>query len=560
MFEAIDHRRYLIPFRSALLPQVFTDTLVIGSGAAGLRAAAAAAEGGEVIVLAKGALDMSSTAWAQGGIAAACGPDDTVDLHFEDTIRAGAGLCAPEAVRVLVDEAPGIIDELIAHGMRFDRDETGRPALGREGAHSVNRVHHTDGAATGRELVRCLANWVAGLDVVRVFDGCFALDLLTIGAGRDRVDGRVAGAITFHEQFGLQIVWARTTILACGGAGQVYRETTNPKTATGDGLAMAYRAGAELADLEFMQFHPTTLYVAGAERALISEAVRGEGAHLLDHEGVRFMPEYHELGELAPRDVVSRAMEDRLAATDAPSVFLDVRHLGERFAKRFPTLAAELALFDIEPARDLIPVRPSAHYTIGGAWTDLEGRTTMPGLLATGETACLGLHGANRLASNSLLDTLVFGRRAGRLAASVAGPPVAPARIVSDIDTTSRAELDLDDVRSSLRSVMWRNVGIRRDGTKLGDVEEMFEFWARYTMDKIFDEIAGWELQNLLTVGAILTRAARARCESRGTHERSDHPGPAAEPPAHVGWRRGCGQPILHPADIGVKTGEEQPA
>jgi L-aspartate oxidase len=553
MLGTIDQRRYLIPFRSALLPQIFTDTLVIGSGAAGLRAAISAAGGGEVIVLAKGVLDVSSTAWAQGGIAAACGPDDSVDLHFDDTIRAGAGLCTPSAVRVLVDEAPGVIDELLAHGMRFDRDESGELALGREGAHSAHRVLHTDGAATGRELVRCLAHWVSDLETVRVFDGCFAVDLLTVGARRDGAEGRVAGAITFHERFGLQIIWARTTILACGGAGQVYRETTNPKTATGDGLAMAYRAGAEVADLEFMQFHPTTLYIAGAERTLISEAVRGEGAHLLDHEGVRFMPEVHELAELAPRDIVSRAIEDRLAATEAPSVFLDVRHLGDRFARRFPTLAAELAPFDIDPSRDLIPVRPSAHYTIGGVWTDLDGRTTLPGLLAIGETACLGVHGANRLASNSLLDTLVFGRRAGRLAASASGPTRFPARIVSDIDTTSRAELDLDDVRSSLRSVMWRNVGIRRDGAKLGDVEEMFEFWARYSMDKIFDEIAGWELQNLLTVGALITRAARARCETRGVHERSDHPSLAAEPPAHVGWRRGCGQPIVHPADAIVE-------
>jgi len=560
MLGTIDHRRYLIPFRSALLPQVFTDTLVIGSGAAGLRSAIAAADGGEVIVLAKGRLDVSSTAWAQGGIAAARGPDDSVDLHFEDTIRAGAGLCAPAAVRVLVEEAPGVIDELIGHGMRFDRDESGGLALGREGAHSADRVLHTDGAATGRELVRCLAGWVGGLDTVRVFDECFAIDLLTVGAQRDGTEGRVAGAITFHEKFGLQIIWARTTILACGGAGQVYRETTNPKTATGDGLAMAYRAGAELADLEFMQFHPTTLYVAGAERKLISEAVRGEGAHLLDHEGVRFMPAVHELAELAPRDVVSRAIEDRLAATEAPSVFLDVRHLGERFARRFPTLAAELMPFDIDPTRDLIPVRPSAHYTIGGAWTDLDGRTTLPGLLATGETACLGVHGANRLASNSLLDTLVFGRRAGQLAAATTVSARAPSRIVSDIETTSRAELDLDDVRSSLRSVMWRNVGIRRDGAKLGDVEEMFEFWARYSMDKIFDEVPGWELQNLLTVGALITQAARARCETRGVHERSDHPAAAAEPPAHVGWRRGCGQPIVHPVEAGMSTSAEQSA
>jgi len=551
MLGAFDQRRYMIPFRSQLLPHIFTDTLVLGGGVAGLRAAIEASSGGDVIVLMKGDSDLSATAWAQGGVAAAHAPDDTAAAHFDDTMTAGAGLCDAAAVRMVVESGPRCIDELLAHGARFDRDTQGRLHYGREGGHLADRILHTDGAATGREIVRCLTNWLQARENVRVFDHCFALDLLTIDVPDERGSGRVLGAITHHPRYGLQIIWARTTILATGGAGQLYRETTNPRIATGDGIAMAWRAGAQVGDLEFVQFHPTTLYIAGAARQLISEAVRGEGAHLVTRDGRRFMPEYHPLAELAPRDIVSRAIVDQLARSQEACVYLDARHLdGRAFERRFPELVRDLLAFELDPAEDLIPVHPSAHYTIGGVVTDMDGRTTLPGLLACGETSCTGLHGANRLASNSLLEGLVFGQRVGAIAASTTAPTASPARIISSIPPTEHAELDLVDVRSSLRSAMWRNVGIRRHGRKLQDVLEMVTFWARYTMDVVFDETDGWELQNLLTVGALVTRAALAREESRGTHDRTDFPETKSALCRHARWRIGETIPQLIPVDL----------
>lgn len=546
--QAFADRRYLIPFRSQLLPHIFTDTLVIGGGVAGMSAAnEAAADGGDVILLTKGDLAVSSTGWAQGGIAVASGTNDSPDDHFRDTITAGADLCSPAAVRALVEEGPACIEMLLEWGMRFDRDAQGQLRRGREAAHSRERILHTDGAATGRALVECLSGRLEAVESIRVFEQCFALDLLTM-PGEPGPDRRVLGAITHHPTYGLQIIWARSTVLAAGGCGQLYRETTNPRLATGDGIAMAYRAGARLGDVELMQFHPTTLYVAGASRMLISEAMRGEGAHLVDHDGVRFMETYHPDAELAPRDVVSRAIVDQLARTQAEAVYLDARHLGaDALEDRFPDLVTELRAFELELARDLIPVHPSAHYMIGGVWTDLDGQTSLPGLLACGEAACTGLHGANRLASNSLLEGLVFGRRAGRTAARATNGMRGPIRIVSSIAVPEHAELDLVDVRSSVRSTMWRNVGIERTGTKLDDVLDMFGFWARYTMDIIFDEPDGWEIQNLLLLGALITRAARWRTESRGVHCRIDHPNPDDAYRVHACWSVGSDEPVLEP-------------
>jgi L-aspartate oxidase len=547
MLPAFDERRYLIPFRSMLLPHVFTDTLVVGGGVAGMRAAIAAAEGGDVILLVKDRFDVSATAWARGGIAVARDETD-VAAHAEDTIGAGAGLCNEAAVRALTSEGPAALEDLLSWGMRFDRDEGGDLDRGREAAHRCARVLHSGGAATGRELVRCLRERVGSMANVRIFDECFALDLLT--AEEDGRDGRVLGAITHHPRYGLQIIWAKATILATGGAGQVYRETSNPKCATGDGTAMAYRAGAAVADLEFMQFHPTTLYVAGAPRVLISEAVRGEGATLVDRDGVRFMTAAgggattDDRAELAPRDVVSRAIVAHLARTGAEAVYLDARHLGRGVKERFPDLVRELAAFDLDPAEDLIPVHPAAHYTIGGVWTDLDGRATLAGLFACGEAACTGLHGANRLASNSLLEGLVFGRRAGRAAAAAGERALVARKIVSEVPVADRAELDLVDVRSSLRSAMWRNVGIERSGPKLDDVMDMFAFWARYTMDAIFDDPDGWETQNMLTVGALITGGARWREESRGVHWRRDFPHAREEFAVHARWRTGEQDPV----------------
>ena len=533
MSDPLVDRRYLIPFRSPLLPQIFTDVLVVGGGVAGLRAALAASEHGEVILLAKAPLEVSSTAWAQGGIAAAVDPDDTPEAHATDTVEAGSGLNDPEAVRLLTEEGPAEIERLVEWGMRLDANAAGEVDLGREGGHRRRRIVHTDGDATGRELTRTLEAQAKASPSIRVFEQCFAIDLLS----SERGDGRVLGAITHHPRYGLQLIWAKATILASGGLGQVFRETTNPRVATGDGVAMAWRAGASVADLEFVQFHPTVLYVAGASRALISEAVRGEGAWLVDREGRRFMQDAHPMGELAPRDVVSRTIAQTLRRTSDSNVWLDLRPIGaERFATRFPGLDRLVRSFGLDPATDRVPVQPAAHYTIGGVQTDLDGRSDLPGLFACGEAAASGVHGANRLASNSLLEGLVFGRRAGL--AATAQPPVAPERIIADVATSRRAELDLADVRSSLRSAMWHNAGVLRAGSRIEDLLDMLDFWSRYSLDKIFDDPEGWETQNQIAAATLVARAARWRCETRGTHAREEFPEARAEFACRAAWRR----------------------
>lgn len=541
MNTIFDERRYLIPFRTGLLPQIFCDTLVLGSGVAGLRSAIGASEGGQVIVCAKESLSLTNTAWAQGGIAAVletpADDRDSIESHITDTTTAGAGLCDPLAVRTIIEQGPARIKEIMDWGMRFDRDANGGLLVGREGGHSASRIYHSGGDATGAELQRTLINHARAHEHIRLFDHCFVIDLLTMN---NTPGSPVVGAITWHPRHGLQVIWARTTILAMGGAGQVFRETSNPKVATADGIALAYRAGARLADMEFVQFHPTTLYVPGATRALISEAVRGEGAYLLDHAGQRFMPAIHMLAELAPRDVVARAIVRQIALQGGRHVWLDCRHI-ENFPARFPGIHATLASFGLDPAGDLIPVHPAAHYTIGGVHTDLETRTSLPNLLAVGEVSCTGLHGANRLASNSLLEGLVMGAIAGAKAAQRSDSmPVSPSSIVSVIKDSNHAELDLDDVRSSLRSTMWINAGIERTLTRLDDACDMLDFWGRYTLDKVFETPAGWEVQNMLTAGALITRAALNRPHSIGTHTLV---GPGDEDPTHrldhALWTRG---------------------
>ena len=574
MHELFDERRYLIPFRSVLLPQIFTDTLVIGSGAAGLSSAIAAAGHGDVIVLAKGEAWTSNTSWAQGGVASVLAGDDTVDAHVADTLEAGAGLCDEPAVRRIAQAGPGAIERLLSWGMRLDRDGSGGLALGREGGHGARRIVHSDGDATGRELARVLVEKARSTEGVRLFEKCFALDLITPAWGGNGHHGGTEvgqppsclGAITWHPKHGLQVIWARSTVLAAGGSGTVWRESTNPPLATADGLAMAYRAGAELADLAFMQFHPTTLYVAGAGRPLISEAVRGEGATLLDESLTRFMTGYDERAELAPRDVVSRGIFDALSRQSLPHVWLDARGL-EKFAERFPGIYRTLAKFDLDPSEDLIPVNPAAHYMVGGVRTDLEGRTRVPGLYAVGEVASTGLHGANRLASNSLLEAVVLGDAAGRAGEEMLGaspgdnawgvmPRSGPVQVISDIPISDHGELDLGDVRSSVRSTMWRNVGVRRAGSRLVDVAEMFDFWARYTLDKIFDEPAGWEVQNMLLVGGLVARSALWRAESRGCHARDDAPEREDRFAVHDLQRRGVSgigtSPVGAPAGVGA--------
>ncbi|WP_432799963.1 L-aspartate oxidase [Poriferisphaera sp. WC338] len=546
-------RRYLIPFRAVLLPQIFTDVLVIGGGVAGMRAALAAdqhGEGVDIILTTKGTLKDSSTYYAQGGVAAVLAEDDTFDNHIADTHTAGAGLCDAPAVRTIIENAPEHIDQLIKWGMPFDilsSNSDGKTdqnvALGIEGGHSHRRILHADGDGTGKALAHTLHNQILENDSIRTFDNCFVLDLIT-----DPDQQQCLGAITHHPRFGLQVIWAASTIVASGGCGQVYRETTNPAAATGDGIAAAYRAGAQLMDMPFMQFHPTTLYIAGAARSLISEAVRGEGAYLIDKNGHRFMPDIDPRAELAPRDIVSRAIIDQMAKTHHTHVYLDVRHLGDRFATRFPGIDRVLKSFGISATENPIPVHPSAHYMIGGIKTDLHGRTTLQGLYAAGEATCTGLHGANRLASNSLLEGLVMGARAGEAALESTLNPTRPSlKIVSDIRISDRAPLDLDDVRSSLRSTMWRNVAIQRTGPDLREVLNNINFWAHYTLDKIFDDRTGWETQNLLTLSALITQAALWREESRGTHHRTDFSQSTKQFHCHDLWSTDNDDPITSP-------------
>ena len=534
MSGPFDSRRYLTNFDSHRTGNLFSDVLVIGSGVGGSRAAIEAAKHGPVVLLCKSEFDESATRYAQGGIAVAR-QDDPGDLrvHVEDTIRVGCGLNRSEAVERLVSEGPSRIGELIEWGIEFDRVD-GRLALAREGGHSVQRIVHAKGDQTGRELVQTLRHRVFDTPQLRVFEQCFFLDFLTL-------DGRCVGASTFHPRYGHQLIWARQTILASGGCGQVWRETTNPATATGDGMAAAFRAGAALADMEFMQFHPTTLYVAGAGRALISEAVRGEGAYLVDRSGRRFMAEYHPDAELAPRDVVSRAIHHHLMETRANCVYLDVRHL-KNFGDRFPHIAGLCADFQIDVTHELIPVRPSAHYMIGGVSVALDGSTSMEGLLACGEAACTGVHGANRMASNSLLEGLVFGaiagRTAGSRAASMPNSVGSRGHLVSEIAPSSRTSLDLSDIRNSLASVMWRNLGIVRREDRLRETGEILDFWGRFTLDKTLDDVPGWEVQNKLTVAWLIAVSALERSDSIGVHFRSDAPPEPSPVPYHVTIQR----------------------
>jgi len=535
MSSVIGNRRYLTNFDVQRLPHLFTDVLVIGSGIAGLRAALAAAEQADVLVVTKDSADHSATRYAQGGIAAAIVPPDSLEQHAQDTLAVACGLGDEQVVRHVVRAAPGHIADLQRWGAGFDRSGD-QLALGREGGHTAARVIHANGDATGQEIIRVMLERVRENRRIRLFEQCFAIDLLTR-------NGRVVGIVSFHPQYGHQMFWATTTILATGGVGRVYRETTNPSVATGDGLALAFRAGAVLRDLELIQFHPTTLYVAGAARALVSEAVRGEGAYLVHRDGERFMHKYDERGELAPRDIVSRAISSEMELRQAANVYLDVRHLPlGQFAARFPTIHQLCREFDIDPEKELIPVRPSAHYAIGGVATDIQTQTSVPGLLACGEVACTGIHGANRLASNSLLEGLVFGDQAGRLGAQRStelGSSDHPPPLSHLLPQSPRTPLDLDDVLHSLRSVMSRNVAIERSADRLRETIEIIEFWSRYIMDKVFDTPGEWETQNLLTVALCIATAAAARCESRGVHYRTDFPRPDDQNwLAHVDLRR----------------------
>ncbi len=525
--------RYLVPFDPKSVAHRFVDVLIIGGGLAGLRAALAVDSALSVLVVTKDSLRQSNSAAAQGGIASVIDPEDRFEDHIADTLAAGGNLCDPAVVEMVVREAPARIDELIRWGTHFDLTE-GNLALGREGGHSHHRIVHALGDATGKEVMRAVIDRTSQLTNVDTWQHAFTLDLLTH-------EGACRGALVWTAEHGKTLVWAKQTILASGGAGQIYRETTNPDVATGDGLALAWRAGAELRDMEFMQFHPTVLYIAGSSRNLITEAMRGEGARLVDRSGHRFMPEYDKRAELAPRDVVSRAIVAQMEKTRHPNVYLDLSHLKHiNVRQRFPGIAAMCGEFGIDIAKDWIPVRPGAHYMIGGVTVDQAGGTSLPGLWAAGEVTSSGLHGANRLASNSLLEGLVYGNPMpgdGKGFGGGAGAEMADdfraIPLVNRALVDSGDLLDLTDIRNSLKSLMWRAAGVRREGAELAEAAENIDHWCSYVLARQFSNSEGWELQNMLTVARITIAAAHQRTETRGVHLRTDFP---QTDDAH--WRR----------------------
>ncbi len=518
--------RYLAPFDTRRIPRLETGVLVIGSGVAGLRAAIEAAQHTTVILATKGALSESNSDWAQGGIAAAMGPPDSAARHAADTIAVGAGLCDHPVVDAITGAAKDAIDELVAWGARFDRDESGALAGTFEGGHSHPRVRHARGDSTGAEIVATLISTADRAGQLRILEHAYVIDLVSDGEGRCR------GALLFTRHGEFQLVEADATVLATGGLGRMFRDSTNPSVATGDGVAMAYRAGAVVSDIELVQFHPTTLYLAGAPRALITEALRGEGAQLRNAAGERFMVGVHPDAELAPRDVVSRAILEEMRRSGEAYVHLDLRHLDHaRVLARFPRIAALVRTFALDVATDMLPVRPSAHYAIGGVEADLDGRTSVPRLLAAGEAAATGFHGANRLGSNSLLEGLVTGRRAGATAATLAaGEPLGAGFEMrwTRADEGAAGRIDMDDLESSLLGTMWRQVGIVRAGERLLAARRQIEFWGRYVWQRTFLNPAGWSLQNMLSLGWLISHAALSREESRGVHWREDYPRAAA--------------------------------
>ncbi|GAA2949713.1 L-aspartate oxidase [Kitasatospora cinereorecta] len=511
------------------------DVVVVGSGVAGLTTALrCAAAGLATVVVTKARLDDGSTRWAQGGIAAALGEGDTPEQHLDDTLVAGAGLCDETAVRTLVTEGPDAVRRLIDTGAHFDTTDAGDIALTREGGHHRRRIAHAGGDATGAEISRALVGAVRSA-ALHTVENALVLDLLT------DAEGRTAG-VTLHvmgegQHDGVGAVHAPAVVLATGGMGQVFSATTNPPVSTGDGVALALRAGAEVSDLEFVQFHPTVLFLGSdseGQQPLVSEAVRGEGAHLVDASGTRFMVGQHELAELAPRDIVAKAITRQMHLQGTEHMYLDARHFGaEMWEQRFPTILAACRSHGIDPVTEPIPVAPAAHYASGGVRTDLRGRTTVPGLYACGEVACTGVHGANRLASNSLLEGLVF---AERIAADIVADGARPGRPprAEAVTATGREPVPLltAETRTEIQRIMTRGAGVIRSAASLAAAAQELEALQQRAADAEVngpkDAVPGveaWEATNLLLVSRVLVAAAREREETRGCHWREDRPG-----------------------------------
>ncbi|MFI0139261.1 L-aspartate oxidase [Streptomyces luteogriseus] len=510
---------------------IAADVVVVGSGVAGLTAALRCeAAGLRTVVVTKARLDDGSTRWAQGGIAAALGEGDTPEQHLEDTLVAGAGVCDEDAVRLLVTEGPDAVRRLIETGARFDESSEGELELTREGGHHRRRIAHAGGDATGAEISRALVEAVRARGM-RTVENALVLDLLT------DAEGRTAG-VTLHvmgegQHDGVGAVHAPAVVLATGGMGQVFSATTNPSVSTGDGVALALRAGAEVSDLEFVQFHPTVLFLgpdAEGQQPLVSEAVRGEGAHLIDADGVRFMVGQHELAELAPRDIVAKGITRRMLEQDAEHMYLDARHFGaEMWEHRFPTILAACRAHGIDPVTEPIPVAPAAHYASGGVRTDSHGRTTVPGLYACGEVACTGVHGANRLASNSLLEGLVY---AERIAADIAANGL-PARVPQPVSHPEIPEhpLQTPQARFTIQRIMTGGAGVLRSAGSLAKAADQLQRLHTDAREALAENgetaeagVDTWEATNLLCVARVLVAAALLREETRGCHWREDRP------------------------------------
>ncbi|MDE0502909.1 MAG: L-aspartate oxidase [Candidatus Poribacteria bacterium] len=510
------NHHYLLQFDTSVLPLIDTDFLVIGSGSAGLRAAIQADHYGSVLLMTKSALKESNTRYAQGGIAVAMNVDDTIDSHVEDTLKAGVGICDPSAVQVMVEEGIERVGELIKWGAKFDK-EGGTLGFAIEGAHQRRRVVHR-GDATGIETTDVLVSHLQKQKRVKVVENAFAIDFIT-------QDETCYGVIALVND---AVCWirAKATILAAGGLGCVYQCTSNPEVATGDGFAAAWRAGCEMMDMEFVQFHPTTLFLDGAPHFLISEALRGEGGVLVNIRGEEFMGRYHELAELAPRDVVSRAILNEMQLTGFPCVYLDITHLLPDFIQsRFPTISHTCKHYGLDITKDLIPVRSGAHFMMGGVRTNLNAETNIKGLYACGEVACTGVHGANRLASNSLLECIVFGTRAAESAViytqSLDTNDMENVHVQTGNVHGTADSFDVETGKEKIRRLMWNGVGILRSEVELKTAHDILQDMAQ---PRCWSSITGFEFQNMLDVANLITEAAIIRKESRGAHYREDYP------------------------------------